>query len=454
MTVLYSVLSFVVAIGILVTVHEFGHYWVARRLGVKVLRFSIGFGRAIWSKRAGPDDTEYVIAAIPLGGYVKMLDEAEGNVAPAERHRAFNRQKLAVRFAIVFAGPLFNFLFAVLAYGAMFMIGVSGMRPLIGDVTPDSLSADAGLRAGQEIVSVEGRPTRTWESVIQAVMGTTLRQGLMQMEVRGEDDVKLSTQLDLSTVVVDELTRGQFFDTLGMEPFSPSVPARIGWIEQGSPAERAGLKEGDLIANADGEPVANWDAWVVYVRERPGTPIGVQVEREGALYDLSLTPDSVADAGQTIGRIGAAVSTSRESFEHLYVTERYGVLASLGRGVVKTWDVSELTVRMLWKMLTFEVSVENLSGPISIAQYAGVSAQIGLSRFLDFLAIVSVSLGILNLLPIPLLDGGHLMYYCVELLRGKPVSEEVQFIGQRLGIAFLVGLMSVAFYNDIARLFG
>ncbi len=453
MTIIYSIISFIVAIGILVTVHEFGHFWVARRLGVKVLRFSVGFGRPLWSKRSGADDTEYVLAAIPLGGYVKMLDESEGDVAPADRHRAFNRQPLSTRFAIVFAGPLFNFLFAILAYTAMFMVGVTGARPLIGDVSPNSLAADAGLRSGQEIVSVEGREMRTWDSVMQAILGGTLRRGMMDMDVRDTDNVVRATKLDLTEINLDELTRGQFFESLGIQP-GPAFPPLIGSVVEGSPAERAGLKAGDLVTSADGESVRTWADWVTYVRDRPNVEIVTGVERDGAMYTLSLTPGSVTEEGKLIGRIGARVETSNADFEKLSVVERYGMGEAFTRGVGKTWEVSELTVRMLWKMVTLEVSVENLSGPISIAQYAGVSAKIGLSRFLSFLAIVSVSLGILNLLPIPLLDGGHLMYYCVELLRGKPVSEQVQFIGQRLGIAFLVGLMSVAFYNDIARLFG
>jgi len=451
---LYSILSFVVAIGVLVTVHEFGHFWVARRLGVKVLRFSVGFGRPLWSWRSGPDDIEYVIAAVPLGGYVKMLDEREGDVDPADQPRAFNRQPLWVRFAVVLAGPLFNFLFAVVAYWLMFVIGVSGLRPLVGEVTPGSLAERAGLTSGQEIVQVDTRTTRTWEAVIQAVISRVLEGGAAHLKVsepgKGTQDLTLDTQ----QVVVDELTRGQFFTTLGIEPRRPRIPPVIGRLEGGGAAELAGIKIGDQILSADGGKVEDWRSWVDLVRARPGQPMQVTIARGEQRIELELRPAAVTEGGARFGRIGAAVAFPEAAVSAYYVTERHGPLDSLGRAVAKTYDISSLTLRMLWKMLMLEVSVENLSGPISIAQYAGYSAQVGVSRFLEFLGIVSVSLGLLNLLPIPVLDGGHLMYYLIELFKGRPVSEEAQVVGQRLGIAMLFGLMGLAFYNDLARLFG
>ena len=454
MDFIYSVFSFVVAIGVLVTVHEFGHFWVARRLGVKVLRFSVGFGRPLWLWRAGPDRTEYVIAAIPLGGYVKMLDEREGEVADAERARAFNRQPWGVRVAVVLAGPLFNFLFAVVAYALRFMIGVSGLRPMVGEVFSGSIAEGGGLRAQDEVVSVNENRTRTWEAVIQGVLADALKKDSVALEVRGPEGQPRSLSLGLGRVAVDDLTQGQFFDTLGIRPARPRIAPIIGKVEVGSPAEHAGLQAGDEVVAADGQPITAWSAWVEYVRARPRQVIETEVLRNGDRILLALRPAAVEDASGVIGRIGAAVEILDEPNGEFYVTERYPPLEALGRGVVKTYEVSLLTLQMLWKMVRLEVSVSNLSGPISIAQYAGSSAQIGLSRFLQFLAIVSVSLGILNLLPIPILDGGHLMYYCIELFKGRPVSEEAQLVGQRLGIAVLVGLMGLAFYNDLARLFG
>jgi len=454
MQFLNSVLSFVVAIGVLVTVHEFGHFWVARRLGVKVLRFSVGFGRPLLMRRAGPDRTEYVLAAIPLGGYVRMLDESEGEVDAAERHRAFNRQSLAVRSAVVCAGPLANFLFAIIAYAAMFMLGVSGLRANVGDVEPGSPAARAGIAGGDAIVAVAGRPVTTWEAAVQAVIGAALDPGPTTVTVSGPAGGERTLALDLGAISVDDLTRGGFFDSLGITPDRPRIPPRIGAVEAGAPAARAGLRSGDLVLEAGGRPVEDWAAWVQFVRERPGESFSVLVERDGARRSLTLTPEAVRDGEATIGRIGTGVAGVEEVLDRYYVSERLGPLDALLEGARKTADVSLLTLRMFWRMLTGEVSLQNLSGPISIGQFAGVAAERGVSDFLYFLGVVSVSLGILNLLPVPLLDGGHLLYYAAEFVRGRPLSEEVQYAGQRLGIALLVGLMGLAFYNDILRLLG
>jgi len=452
----YSVLSFVVAIGVLVTVHEFGHYWVARRVGVKVLRFSVGFGRPLLCRRAGPDQTEYVLAAIPLGGYVKMLDEAEGDVSQSDAHRAFNRQSLLKRSAVVVAGPAANFLFAIMAYAVMLMLGVSGLKATVGEVHVDSLAARAGLSQGQQIVAVDGRPVTTWESAIQAFLNSSLDRDPITLSVRGISGDARDLLLDLGQVRVDDLTRGQFFETLGLEPLRPTIPAKIGTIVAGGAAERGGLQGGDRVVAANGAAVENWGAFVSLVRARPGQVLELTVERDGVRRVLSIIPEAVEVEGQDapIGRIGAGVAQPDEALDRFYITQRLGPLEALAGGVSRTIDVSLLTVRMMWRMLLLEVSVKNLSGPISIAEYAGASAQVGITRFLEFLAIVSVSLGVLNLLPVPLLDGGHLLYYLAELVRGRPLSEEVQFAGQRLGIALLIGLMGLAFYNDLSRVFG
>ncbi len=454
MSVLSSILWFIVAIGVLVTVHEFGHFWVARRLGVKVLRFSVGFGRTLWSRRVGVDQTEYVIAAVPLGGYVKMLDENEGEVAAGERDRAFNRQPLWKRIAIVVAGPLFNFLFAIFAYWLTFIIGVGGLKPIIGEVSPEGPAAVAGLTAGQRIVAVDGRETPTWQGVVESIIGATLKDQTLKLELDEPGAARRAVTLDLKGIGIDEFGRGRLFESLGLSPKRPAIPPVIGSIEAGGPADRGGLRSGDRVLALDGAKLASWREFVEFVRAHAGQPVNMQVEREGRTVSLVIQPEVVSDNGASHGRIGAGVAPPEEAVGEYYATVRYAPWTAFAKAVVKTWDMSILTLRMLWKMVTLQISVKHLSGPISIAQYAGFSAEIGITRFLDFLAIVSISLGILNLLPIPILDGGHLLYYLIESVLGRPLSEEAQFLGQRLGIAMLIGLMGLAFYNDLARIFG
>ncbi|NIM28171.1 MAG: RIP metalloprotease RseP [Gammaproteobacteria bacterium] len=454
MSFLLSVLWFVVAIGVLVTVHEFGHFWVARRAGVKVLRFSVGFGRPLWRRRAGADQTEYVIAAIPLGGYVKMLDENEGEVAEHERHRAFNRQPLGKRVAVVVAGPLFNFLFAIVAYWLMFIIGIGGLKSVIGEVAPGGVAAAAGLEAGQRIVSVDERETRTWQSVVEAIIGATLKEGPLALEVDAPGAARRSVALDLQGMGVDEFTQGRLFDALGLTPRRPVVPPVIGEVEAGGPADRGGLRRGDRVLALDGTSLGSWREFVTFIRAHPEQSVEIQVERAGARITLVVLPASVSADGESYGRIGAGVAPPEDDFSDYYATVRYAPWTAFAKAIAKTWDMSILTLRMLWKMVTLQISVKHLSGPISIAQYAGISADVGIASYIGFLAIVSISLGILNLLPIPILDGGHLLYYLIESILGRPVSEEAQFFGQRLGIAMLVGLMGLAFYNDLARIFG
>jgi len=338
----------------------------------------------------------------------------------------------------------------------MLMLGVSGLKAIVGEVHPDSLAARAGLDRGQQIVAVDGRRVSTWESAIQAFLNSSLDRGRVSVTVLGDSAEQRDLVLDLSQVGVDDLARGQFFETLGLEPLRPTIPATIGEVIAGEAAERGGLEPGDRVVAADGAPVEGWGSFVTYVRSRPGQAIQLTVERRGVRRTLSVTPASEAADGQEqlVGRIGASVAQPEEAWDRYYVTQRLGPLDALAGGVSRTVDISLLTVRMMWRMLLGEVSVKNLSGPISIAQYAGVSAQHGIERFLEFLAIVSVSLGVLNLLPVPLLDGGHLLYYLAELVRGRPLSEEAQFAGQRLGVALLIGLMGLAFYNDLSRVLG
>ena len=448
---LLSVAAFIVAIGVLVTVHEFGHFWVARRLGVKVLRFSIGFGKPLWKMTFGKDRTELVIAALPLGGYVKMLDEREGEVAAAELTRAFNRQPVSTRIAVVVAGPLFNFLFAIFAYWAMFVTGVPGLKPLVGEVTPASYAADAGILKGDEILTVAGEPTATWEATVLALLEAGLDgQSTMAIAVRDADGQERHLQVHLETP--DELLKkGGVLENFGLSPWQP--PAVIESLVAGGAGERAGLLPGDEIVFADGMAISNWGQWVDFVRERPGRDIAVQVLRDGEAVGLTLRPDSITDNGREIGRIGAYVQLpDDEQRATMRVVVRYGLLRAIPEALNKTWDMTTLTLRTLWKMVTGRASVENLSGPITIAQYAGQSAAIGVAAFLGFLGIVSVSLGVLNLLPVPVLDGGHLLFYLAELVTGRPVTEAVQIAGQKVGIMLLLCLMLLAFYNDFIRL--
>ena len=456
-TILSSILWFIVAIGVLVTVHEFGHFWVARRLGVKVLRFSIGFGRPLWMWRGRTDDTEYCVGMIPLGGYVKMLDEGESDVAPEEVHRAFNRQSLKVRFAVVSAGPVANFLFAILAYWLMFIAGVGGFKPLVGDVEPGSRAAAAGLAPGQLIVRVDERETRTWQGVVEGILRASLSGESVAVQVEDPNRGARRLEVNLDGIRLDDLTRGQLFGALGVEPSRPRIPAILDEITTGSPGQRAGLQAGDQVREADGQPVRGWQDFVAIVKANPERTIDIALDRAGRQLVIPVTPARVGgtdESAPTFGRIGVSVLPTEVDYEAYRALERYPPGEAFSKALTKTWDMTTLTLQMLWKMVTFEVSVKNLSGPISIAQYAGLSAQVGVARFLNFLAIVSISLGILNFLPIPLLDGGHLMYYCIELLRGRPLSEQAQFAGQRLGVAVLFGLMGLAFYNDLARIFG
>ncbi len=448
----FSVASFVVVIGVLIIVHEFGHFWVARRLGVKVIRYSIGFGKPLWKWQRDPDDTEYVVAAVPLGGYVKMLDEREGEVPEDQLHRAFNRKPLASRFAIVAAGPVFNFLFAVVAYWVMFVVGVSGLKPIVDEVEPGSVAERAGLQRGDEIVAVNGERTPTWNTVVLAVLDKVVADE-PDADVRVVDRARREQlrTLELGGLSQD-LGRGSLLVELGIRPVRPAVPPVIGQVLSGGPAERAGLQAGDRLLSARGTEIGDWRDWVVYVRERPGETIPITVLRDGQRVRLDVRPEPKKDGSKTIGYIGAAVQEAESAPESLRAVLQYPPGKAFLRSLKKTWQISALTVRMLGKMVVGEASVENISGPITIARYAGHSAAIGLAQFMAFLAIVSISLGIINLLPIPLLDGGHLMYYVVELVKGSPVSERSQVVGQRVGILILALLMALAFYNDLLRL--
>ncbi len=448
-SVLYA-FSFIVTLGILVTVHEFGHFWVARRLGVKVLRFSIGFGRPLWLRRSRLDGTEYVVAAIPLGGYVRMLDERESPVADHELHRAFNRQAVSVRMAIVAAGPAFNLLFAILAYSLIFMIGVSGTRPLLDAPVPDSIAARGGFQPGDLITAVDDRLTPTLHAVSLALLERSMGEDVIQVQVQDE-----SGQLRLRTLDLrgqKKLTEDSDLITqLGLSPWP--VPVVVGQVLEGKPGQRAGFLPGDRILALDTQPIKGWQQLVAYVQAHPGQTIEVSIERNGQQQTLQVIPEPVAGKQGKIGQIGIRDGpVPNDILAKLQVVVRYGPFQALAEGITRTWDTSMLTLRMLWRMLTGRASLSNISGPITIAQFAGQAASSGLVPFLSVLALISISLAVLNLLPVPVLDGGHLLYYFIELVKGSPLSEVAQELGQRVGIALLVMLMGLALFNDLSRL--
>jgi regulator of sigma E protease len=448
---LYYVGAFVVALGVLIAVHEFGHFWVARRLGVKVLRFSIGFGKPLWSRLVGKDRMELAIGAFPLGGYVKMLDETEGEVPPHELHRAFNRQKTWKRMAVVVAGPLFNFLFAILAYWAVYMIGVDGIKPVVGKVMESSIAQQAGFRAGDEILSIDGKPVQSWDQRRLYLFQRALDRARVNVEVRDARGNVESRLLDLSNLPVQDVNASLLERGIGLIGFLPEPLPVIGAMEPG-PAERAGMKIGDRLVEVNGEPIPSWEKLVEIISKSPGKPVHVTVEREGARHGIEVTPDVVEQNGETIGRINIRPRFTNIPDE-MRVKVRFGIAEALTEGVRNTWSMSVLTLEMLYRMLKLEVSARNISGPITIAQYAGYSAKVGVEQFVLFLAVISISLGVLNLLPIPVLDGGHLMYYIIESIKGSPLSERTMMLGQQVGVALLGGLMMLAFYNDLTRIF-
>lgn len=452
MTILSYVLAFLVAIGVLVAVHEYGHFWMARRLGIRVLRFSIGFGRALWQRKAA-DGTEYAIAAIPLGGYVKLLDEREGPIDPALADQAYNRKPVWARILVLLAGPLANFLFAVAAYWVLFVAGVPALKPVVGDVAADTVAARAGLRAGDEIVAVGPRGTATREAAVLALLDQLMGGRPIALTLRDAQGDTRETALAVDGDRRALTEPGALLPGLGFDFWYPVVPARVGKVLPGSPAERAGLREGDSILAVAGQPVEDFAALVALVQPQPGARLDFTIERDGAALDVPVEVEAQREGERLVGRIGVQPAAPGELPAGMRTLERYGPLGALGRATDKTWDMSALTVRMLWNVATGDVSVKNLSGPINIAEYAGFSARQGILSFLSFLAIVSVSLFVLNLLPIPILDGGQIVYQLAELAKGSPLSDRAQAVGQQIGLLLLLMLMSFAFYNDLSRLF-
>jgi len=449
MSMLHTILWFLVAIGILVVVHEFGHYIAARLAGVKVLRFSVGFGKPLLSRRVGPDQTEWTLSPLPFGGYVKMLDEREGEVPAAEAHRSFNRATVWRRIGIVVAGPLANFLLAIVFYWALFLNGMPAMKPLIGEPPAGTPAALAGLAAGDEIRRVNGTDTPSF----QEVRLTLLRAGVAGEPLNLELADGRSVQLDARSMQDDNLEQDTL-RPLGIVRYDPEIEPVIGTVLPDGVAARAGFQAGDRLLAVDGKAVANWQGWVQLIRQHPGKSLRIEYQRQGQRAEISITPDAVNEGDQSVGKIGAGPKIDEAVFAALMTEVRYGPIEALWQSVAKTWDMSVFTLEMMGRMVLGQVSWKNLSGPLTIADYAGQSAALGWVSFVGFLALVSVSLGVLNLLPVPLLDGGHLMYYVAEVLTGRPVSERTMEIGGRIGMTLLLLLMSFALFNDLQRLLG
>lgn len=439
---LTNLLSFIAAISILVAVHEYGHYIVGRLTGMKVLRFSIGFGKPIWKRIGGKDQTEYCISAIPLGGYVKFLDSREGDIDPADEGRAFDQRPIAARIAVLLAGPAFNFLFAILAFWVLFMDGVPAIRPTVGEVVADSYAAQAGLIEGEQIVRVGDTPVTAWDGALIGILDQLVSEHQIPMTLEDNDGQRRVAVIEVPAAAAAGLTEpGVLFDGLGFKP--GPIPAVIGNLQKGEAAIAAGLADGDKIVAIDGTAIGDFNALVEVVSALPGERVTIDIVRDQSRRSLYATIGERTVDGERKGYLGVGL-----------LQDNIGAKKSLVSALEQTWLKSKFTVQMLGRMLTGDVSIKNISGPINIAQFAGQSAQRGLRVFVDFLIMISISLGILNLLPIPVLDGGQIVYQLVEMVKGSPMTERAQILGQQVGIFALLLLMSFAFYNDIARIIG
>ena len=452
-----TLFAFVLALALLVVFHEYGHYLVARCFGVRVLKFSLGFGKVIYSKRFAKSETEWVISSVPLGGYVKMLDEREEEVAPQDLPYAFNRKPVLQRMAIVLAGPLANLLLAILLYWGLFVHGVPGLKPVLGDVPQGTPAAVARMQAKETILSVNGEPVPSWQDLHWLLMESVVRQsqndanhGMVKIEATGAGGGMMVHSLDISGLKAKDL-EGDFLDKLGLHIYQPVVLPVIGNVAEGSVAQRAGLRRGDHILSVNGVTMTKWMDMVEAIRAHPDQTVLLDVRRGTTNMQIRVVPQAVDESGKTIGRIGAGPEVDDAAWQAMLTSVSYSPLKALTQSLRKTWETSAISLDMMGKMVMGEVSVKNISGPITIADYAGQSAKMGVVAYLSFLALISISLGVLNLLPIPLLDGGHLLYYVVELVKGSPVSEMTMEFGQKIGIALLGTLMVFAIYNDLNR---
>lgn len=449
-----TVIWFLLALGILVTFHEFGHFYIARRCGVKVLRFSVGFGKSLytWVDRHG---TEFTIAAIPLGGYVKMLDEREGEVAAEDLPHAFTQKTVWQRMAIVVAGPIANFILAIAFYFILALIGTKGLTPVIGEVAQDSLAAQAQLAANEEIISVDGKQTPTWSAVFESLTTKIGDTGSLDFEVREFSNAAVNQHItELKTVELNQWLRESdqpdLLAELGVQPYQAQTDWVITQVVAGGAAAKAGIKTGDKLLAADQQPLVSWSQWVDYVKARPEQKIELEVLRDGSVQRLDLLPEAVKENGKLIGKVGLGASINWP--EGMIREIDYSLIEAIGYGFSKTWDQALVILSFLKKLILLDISVKNMGGTFTIAQVAGDTAAAGLTYYLSFLAFFSVSLGVFNLLPIPVLDGGHLLFYIIEAIKGKPLPEKVQLIGFQIGLFVVVSVMLIAHYNDIVRL--
>ena len=449
MDILQKLLAFLVVLGVLVVFHELGHFWVARLLGVKVLRFSVGFGRVIWSRRFGRDRTEWALSAVPLGGYVKMADEREGDVAHADLPRAFNRQSVGRRIAIVAAGPIANLVLAVLLFAGTYVVGVPGQVALLAAPAAGTAAAAAGVRTRDLVTAVDGTPVQSFQDLRWRLLRASGRADAALTVER--PDGSIATRIISLSPLASTEWEGDFMPLLGLtaELGAPVIEQVI----EGKPAARAGLKAGDRIVAIDGIPVSSPADAANRTNAKPAAAVTFRIARDGAEFDAPLTTEAVEQAGRRIGIAGVQLRVDPTTASLLAVTARYGIIDAIQQGVKKTWELSIFTLKILGRVLIGQASLKNISGPITMANFAGQSAQAGALAFVGYLALISISLGVLNLLPVPLLDGGHLLYYFVELLKGSPVSDRAFEVGQRIGIAVLAMLMALAFFNDLSRLF-
>lgn len=451
MDVFYTIFHFIIAIGILVSFHEFGHFWVARKTGVKVLRFSIGFGKVVYSYQQTPDSTEYVLSAIPLGGYVKMLDEREGEVKSEDLAYAFNRQSLLVRTVIVAAGPIFNLLLAVIIFWSVFMLGETGLRPVVGEIKEGTLFAQSGFVEGEEIIAINNKTTPIWSEAIHLLVSFAMKgEGEIVVTVKNNRDVE---EIHLLKITKEDVKQPELlFKKLGLTAWSPTLPPVIGTVLDLGAAKKAGLQSGDLIITADDIPMTDWQQWVKYVKSHADTAIQLIVDRQGVYTPLVVVPERIKDPQKDYGRIGASVDIPDDLKDYLRVEYSLPAYEALLAAITKTGFYATNSLQIMGKMLTGAISPKHLNGPIGIAQYAGKSAEMGFVHFLKFLATISISLGVLNLLPIPMLDGGHLMFFAIEAIKGSPVSTRIQIIFQNVGMLFLFLLMFLTVFFDIERL--